>query len=249
MVPNPLVLAKVEAMIDEKVIEINNWLASIYDRNIIENRDKLKTEIVEKLPFKSFTYCASINNAESILKLGILSHNAVVARSISHTDISDVTVNQYRSIKNKYLDNRPAHDFVNMHLNPQNPIIYYFISNAGGNDKLIVFKINPHILVQKNGYFSKGNVAKAVNNQASSGISNNLIEFEKLDWRIINMPNPKNNLYESRKAEVLIYGVVPLEYIDEIIVYNTENIHALMFYYPNHLGIKLTVNPAFFKAI
>lgn len=247
--PNRNLLKKVEAMIEEKVLEINKWVSSVYDRRIIESREKLKNDLIEKLPFKSFTYAASIKNVESILKLGLLSHNKIKSQSISHTDISDNRVNEMRSKPNMYLGNKPAHDFVNLHLNPQNPIIYHFVANSGGKENLVFFKINPHILVQKNGYFSKGNVAKSFQNQHVSGISNKIEEFEKLNWEIIRMPNPKNNNYEERKGEVLIETIIELKYIEEIIVYNNESLINVMKYYPNHLGIKIMVDPKFFDAI
>jgi len=249
LVPNRMILAKVEGLIDEKIVELNCWLDSVYDRTVISQKEQLKENIVAKLPFGSFTYAASINNVQSILKHGILSHNAVKLLSVLHTDISNTSVNEYRAYPNRFLQNRPAHDYVNMHINPENSIIYHFIANAGGKDKLVFFKINPNILVQKDGYFSKGNVAKAVYNQHTSGISNDLQEFEKLNWEILSMANPKNNLYEERKAEVLIYNNVNQMYIDEIVVYDVQNLLALMPFYPNHLGIKLTLSPSFFDKI
>lgn len=228
---------------------VQDWKAKIKSREVIEKRKKLKSEIVEKLPFGYFTYCCSIDNLAGILDKGILSHNEVKRRVLNYTDISDKGVNKFRSEPNRYLNYKPAHDFVNLHINPQNPIIYHFIKNAKGKDKLVCLNINPHVIVQRGGYFSEGNVAKASCNQSEAKISNDLNKFEYIDWAKIRMPNPKNNLYEIRKAEILIEEKIELEYIDKVIVYSYDVAFSLMKYFPNHLGVEIVVDKQFFDNI
>lgn len=248
---NPTVLAKVKDLIDEKTSVVKKWVISVSRRQEISKRERLKDEIVKKIPFQAFTYCAHRENVSGILESGILCHNIVKERGLAHIDISDSSVNDYRSYKNKFMDNRPAHDFVNLHMNPANPVIYHFARNAKGRDKLVFFMINPHILLHENAYYSQDNVAKDPKNQHFSKISNNMEKFSDLDWEVLNKPNlrEKNGLYPIRKAEVLIESKIEQEYIDEIIVYNDYSLKLLMPFFPNHMGIRLKVDPQFFDNV
>ena len=89
-----------------------------------------------------FYYITHIDNLESILKNGLLSHKRVIEQGINYTSIANNEVMQKR--KDKGLE-----DYVNLYINPRNAMMYV-VKNKVPKDSLVVIAINGNVIRQHN---------------------------------------------------------------------------------------------------
>lgn len=229
-------LEKYHGFLTEIKSEIEKVLEFSEHREIISKREKLKDQYLEKIPFGGLFYTTHVNNLGSILDLGILSHKQAHAKKVVNVDISNQQVNKRRNRVEPQLGGN-IHEYVPLYINPKNPMLYYLCKNKN-REKLVLLKVNPHILLEDNVAFSDGNAAVS-----TTRFFNNIDDFNRLNWTVI------NNTYWTthpdgkriRCSEVLVKDKIPLYYVSDLYMYNETPLKDILPLYPNHLGIKVNI--------
>lgn len=235
------------AQVFEKVKEeIEVFLDSVDKREILSKRQQLKTELLTKIPFRGLFYITHLDNISSILKLGILSHNLAHRNGFVSTDISNQQVNARRNRVDPNLGGN-IHDYTPLYFNHKNPMLYNLCKNTDIN-KLILLKVNPHILLANNVSFSDGNASVR-----STKFYNDIKEFNNLNWELINSGSWNHYEFNIKReqrrimcSEVLAKDKIPPYYINEIFVYSEKTLERILPMFPNHLGIKVDVNKSLY---
>lgn len=231
-------IRKYQLIISKVKTETETYLKFVDHREIISKRRKLEDNKLSKIPFGGLFYMTHIKNIESILELGILSHNLAHSKGLVSEDISNKQVNERRNREVASLDGN-IHDFAPLYFNPKNPMLYYLCQNMDKTD-LILLKINPHILLVENVAFSDGNAAVK-----TTHFYNNIDDFNNLNWEVINdeywtrYPDGKR----IRCSEALVRDEIPLYYITDLYVYNQGPLNSILPLFPNHLGINTSIAP------
>lgn len=222
--------------------EIKVFIDSVDKREILSKRQQLDTALLTKIPFGGLFYITHLDNVSSILRLGILSHNLAHKNGFVSTDISNQQVNARRNRVEHSLGGN-IHDYTPLYFNHKNPMLYTLCKNTDRN-KLILLKVNPHILLSNNVSFSDGNASIR-----STKFYNSIEEFNNLNWAQINSGswdhyelNVKREQGRVMCSEVLAKEKIPPYYINEIFVYSEETLDQLIPMFPNHLGIKTSIN-------
>ncbi len=151
-----------------------------------------------------------INNMESIIKYGLLSHNRAHRNQYVKDDIADQDVNSRRAYK--YIGEIPLHDYVPLYFNSKNPMLY---RRKNIQDELVILCLDKNLLLRRDIYFTDGNAA-------SNGtlFFNSLDDIVNLDWNCIkaeywnNYPDGKR----IRCAEVLVPHVIPYSCFKKVVV-------------------------------
>jgi len=225
--------------------EVKVFIDSVDKREVLSKREQLKTELLTKIPFGGLFYITHLDNVASILNLGILSHNLAHSKGFVSTDISNQQVNARRNRVAPNLGGN-IHDYTPLYFNHKNPMLYTLCKNSDRN-KLILLKVNPHILLADNVSFSDGNASVR-----STKFYKNIDEFNKLNWNLLNKGSWYNyefGIQEGRRimcSEVLAKEKIPSYYIDEIFVYSEETLEHILPMFPNHLGIKANRNKSLY---
>jgi hypothetical protein len=238
----PQQIAKYQNIIDAIKKETQIFLEFVNHRTIISEKEKLNEQQLTNIPFGGLFYTAHIQNIKSILDLGILSHNLAHSLGLVSEDISNQQVNERRNRTVSTLGGN-IHDFAPLYFNPRNPMLYVLCKQLI-KENLVLIRVNPHILLEKNVCFSDGNAAVS-----STQFYNNLDDFNKLNWDVIkneywtNYPDGKR----IKCSEVLVKSKIPIFYITDIFVYNQNALDKILLLFPNHLGINSYVeNKLFF---
>ena len=87
----------------------------------------------------------AIDNLESILRFGLLSHNEVRKQNLPHVDLSQEEVQNKRAVLSLYRGGPPLHDYANLSWHPRNAALLRVVSNADANN-LVVTEFGPEIL-------------------------------------------------------------------------------------------------------
>jgi len=221
--------------------EVDRFLKYSEHRELENQREKLSSQHLKSIPFGGLFYTAHLDNIESILELGILSHNIAHEKGVVNVDISNKQVNERRNRVETSLGGN-IHDFAPLYINPKNPMLYYLCMN-GKRENLILLNISPHILLYDNVSFSDGNAAVR-----STHFYNDINDFNKLNWSVINNAYWTNHPDGKRImcSEVLVENKIPLHYINSIYVYNENTLNKLLPMFPNHLGIVTEINKRLF---
>lgn len=150
------------------------------------------------LEMKSLWYITHINNLESILRNGILSHKECQEIGIRHIDVSDHAVQRRR---------KEFHKYVPLFFANNTPMLYVVMNKF---KEIILLEINILILSNYRVKFSDGNIASS-----DTTIFSDLRDMEKLDWEIIFSQNPAfgKEWKRKRSAEVLVPERIPPHYI------------------------------------
>ena len=156
--------------------------------------------------WEEFYYIAHVDNLASIVSRGLLSHNAVSALGIGRVDVSDPTMQRYRSSRVDPVYRRPIHDYVPLYVNPKNSMLS---ARRNLSDRLVVLRISKSILDVREHVYSDGNVALSrttLGRDREVGLAaNDALGAES--W--LNVDDGARR----RMAEVLIHPDVPSEYI------------------------------------
>ena len=206
-------------------------------REIISKRKKLSVEQLSRISFGGLFYITHINNIQSILQLGILSHNKAHQNGFVNIDISNQQVNERRNRIEPTLGGN-VHDFAPLFINPKNPTFYYWCKRENLNN-LVLLRINPHILLADNVAFSDGNAAVK-----STLFYKNIEDFNKLNWTII-QDNYWTQYPDGKRikcSEVLVQDAIPIYYINNLFVYSQDTLEKILPLFPNHLGIVSSIN-------
>ena len=234
-------LIKYEKKLDEIKREITKFIEFAENREIIEKREKLKEQYLKQIPFGGLFYTTHIGNLKGILEFGILSHNLAFKKGLVAVDISNNEVNARRNRIEPTLGGN-IHDFTPLYFNPKNPMLYYLCKHSQRDD-LILLKVTPHILLLENVAFSDGNAAVK-----TTRFYHNIDEFNKINWTVINdkywadYPDGKR----IRCSEVLVNEKIPLYFVDDIFVYSETALDKVVQLYPNHCGIKTSINKSLY---
>lgn len=102
-------------------------------------------------------YITHIDNLESILKHGILSHRQIDERGIEYTAIYDRGIVSNRKMI-KTPEGHSLWDYANLYFQPRNPMLYRVIREKGTQD-IIVLKIKKTILNRNDILITDGNAA------------------------------------------------------------------------------------------
>lgn len=110
--------------------------------------------------FKNLYYITHIENVDSILRNGILSHARVVKDGLKHERIYNAEIvgnRQHRLTPNR----KSLWEFANLYFQPRNPMLYKVIYGTDGVtlDEVAIIGVKVTILDRDDIYFSAGNAA------------------------------------------------------------------------------------------
>ena len=170
---------------------------------------------------KYFFHFTHIENLESILQNGLLSMNKKNELEIQHTDISSETIQHRRSAMDvTCAPNGTVHDYVPFYFTTVNPMLLGILNRKNIDQPLVIyFAVSIEKLSEYNVVFTD---ASANTNQPPN-FYNNPKDLDKLDWDAIDSRKwgcSDDDERHRRMAEVLIYEVMPFDWIETIIVYN-----------------------------
>jgi hypothetical protein len=200
---------------------------------------------VNRLDIKELHYITHIDNLESILQHGIMSHNK--AKRLPHISVSDPEVQTRRSkivIPPRY----KLHDYVNLYFNARNPMMYRIVRKRN-HKELVVLKIdvaildiNGVIIADKN---ASSDYVRFCN--VSEGIHN--LKGERVYARYWNDPDPieKHRKTSEICAEVLIPDSLRHEYILGCYVSCQESLDRVKILLTGtHIANKVSINSDIF---
>lgn len=148
-----------------------------------------------------------IDNLDSILKHGLLSHN----NPYKQQDISNKQVNSRRSHR-ETIYYRKVHDYVPFYFNPRNAMLYRNLHKYG--DNIIILKFRRELLLQKDTIFTNKNASTD-----SVKYFNNFRDLDKLNWEYIWSSSWYDRIIikQTMMAEVLVYNRVSIDYLEGIV--------------------------------
>lgn len=233
--------SKYREVINQINLEINKFLETCTHRDILDRKKKLESGQLAKLPYGGLYYMASIKNIEGIISRGILSHNIAHGERLNKVDISNQDVNRRRN-RNEPIFQRNIHDYAPLYINPKNPM-QYVLFKQGLRESLVLINVNPNILLEEDVIFSDGNAASHKTN-----FYGDIEDFNKLNWNCINDTYWVNYAdgKRFRCSEVLVYEKILQYYFMEMYVFEKKLLNQLIKFFPNHYGIKISINKKLF---
>lgn len=236
-------LLKYEGLIMDVNQKMNQLLLSTDNKQLIERRRKLTSNVISNLPHKGFYHMTHFDNLESILLNGLMSHKLVYANKLIKIDISNQAIQNERD-RIESVFGRNIQDYVPLYINPQNPMMdSERVKNYSSN--ILLLEVIPHILVQeKNTLFSDGNAAHQQTN-----FYHNQNELENINWQLLQDGKWIKGTESQRVmcSEVLVPKCVEVFYINRIILRGTFIVENVMRLFPNHKGIEIEINDEYFK--
>jgi len=156
----------------------------------------------------SVWHMTHIDNIESILNKGILS-NTQAFKNIKPVDISDHSVQKRRG-KTDPIYGRELHDYVPTYFNIKNPMLS---AKRNIENKICLIEISLSILSETNFIFTDGNAASKDTNFYYL-----MNDLQRLPWNVLTAKywNDFEDGKRERCAEVLVYPIIPPEYIKKI---------------------------------
>jgi hypothetical protein len=170
---------------------------------------------------KELHYITTIDNLDSILMRGILSHNR--ARRVKHTSVASESVQDIR--RGKSVPNGSSlHSYANLYFDARNPMMSYLRDLPD----LIVIRVSPDVLDIPDTIVSDGNAATqgTLFWPSPSGLVHLNSELIFATW----WTDPDYMRYLEKKrvrnAEVLVPNLVPSEYVKGCYVDTQEKCRA-----------------------
>jgi len=204
----------------------------------LRSNKKSSVKDIEDNNVKFLYHITIARHLQSILKLGILSHNEARNKGKVKEDISLLEVQHRR--KNKMIDGKSLHDYACLYFDARNPMLYKVQKLF--ND-IIIIAIDKNILLEKTTLFSDGNAA-ANKTKLYSGTE----YLSSLDWSHITADywtephfqlefHTEDKLMEDERkrikcAEILVYPKVRPECIKAAIC-NSKDLYNLCSLYVN----------------
>jgi len=156
-------------------------------------------------------HMTSIENLDSILQYGLLSHFSAYNFKLNKKDISNSTVQDKRLL---------LHDFVPLYFNPRNPMM--FVKKNDYN--IIVLEIDKNILLNSNVRFTDGNAASKDTLHYTD-----LVNLRNLNWECINS-DYWSNFDDGKRikcSEVLVPQLIKVESIRKIHVRDAKQLDLI----------------------
>jgi len=222
---------------DGTVIFSNQYDCDFDERPFLYS-EVISKDLIEKEPntiswncIKGLFHLTHIDNLESIIEKGLLSHTISHSMSIIKEDISNKLV----QVRRKHIHNK-----VPLYFNILNPMTYTYSINE--KKELLVFKVNKKIMLNPGTLFTDGNAASSSTKYYSS-----LIDLDQLDWSFLNSKFWNNYPDGKRKkcAEVLIPHNIPTKFITDIFIYN-KTLYKKISDTVSDLPISVSVNKEYF---
>lgn len=168
-----------------------------------------------------FYHFTHLNNLKSILENGLLSINKIKERSIFFENIANNDIQLRRNtMKVKCKPNTTIHDYVPFYFCTINPMLLAVLNKKNIDQQyLIFFAISIDKILQSKVVFTN----YSANTSCPPSFYNNCEKLDKLDWEAIDSLEWKCKSEKdkhNRMAEVLVYEEVPLDWIENIIVWN-----------------------------
>lgn len=230
---------KFNLIFDKVAFENQKYIDSSINREEFEKREKLENTIIKNFPYEGFYHMTDYSNVKDILKYGLLSHNEAHKLGLVKVDISNKQVNDRRNRHVVALKGN-IHDYTPLYINPQNPMLH---NKQNVKDQLVMFEVTPHILLEKDTFFTDGNAASIITEFYSD-----LTDINKLDWNVIRKrPGFHQDWTRKMNSEVLVKDIVSHYYINKIIVPNKKIFNEMLKLFPNHLGINIHHNEEIFN--
>ena len=170
-----------------------------------------------KPDIKGLFYITHVNNINSILRHGILSHALVEKRKVQSTPIYDAQIVSNRR-ERKTPDGESLWDYANLYFQPRNPMLYRVI-NEKDKKNIAIVEVRPDILKQPNAFISTGNAASLPSDILP--VKGGLKAIHQM-WKIINSEwwNDTDGSKRKIMAECLVPELVPSNLIQAIYVAN-----------------------------
>ncbi len=176
---------------------------------------------------KALYYITHKDNLESILKLGILSHQQIEQQKIAKKKIYSEEVITLR--KEKLVENNLSRfeDYANFYIQPRNPMLYRLLHDSGqgsfnqGTSDIVILELKKEILGHEGTYLTDGNAAS----QATNFYANKKKGFLKINKFILQNAAWWNNLEDGKRkimAELLVPKKVEPHYISAIYTANSD---------------------------
>ncbi len=165
-------------------------------------------------------YITHIDNIESIIRYGILSHEEVENnKDIKYTPIYDENIIGRRRLK-EISPNVTLLKYANLYFKPRNAMLYRVVCEKTP-DKIAIIALNPTILENEQAMITDGNAANDIKkimpiSQGSSIIDEIEKLFKKQYW------NDFDDSKRKMMAELLVPNKVDSKYINTIYVANEE---------------------------
>jgi len=191
---------------------------------------------------KSLYYITHIENVDSILSQGILSHQTVEDKGLKYTAIYDKEIVSNRKMKSTP-SGKSLWQYSNVYFQPRNPMLYRVVLEKGAKD-IAVIALYPQVLQSSGAFITDGNAANSITNfyNYKDGIIiiSDMWNTLKGEWW--------NSLDGSKRkimAECLIPNVISPDLIHSIYVANhsnAEKVKALL----THRDIPVIPEPTMF---
>lgn len=169
------------------------------------------------IEIKSLYYITHIDNINSILSKGILSHQLVEEYGLQYTAIYDSEIANNRKTKTTP-NGKSLWQYSNVYFQPRNPMLYRVVLEKGVKD-IAVIALNPQVLKIPDAYITNGNAASSITEfyDYKNGIKiiSNMWDTIKGEWW-----NSINGSKRKIMAECLIPNVIPPDQIHSIYVAN-----------------------------
>lgn len=152
---------------------------------------------------KSLFYITHINNLQSMLRHGILSHRQVQTQGVPFTPVynAEIVANREGRLTP---DKKSLWDYANVYFQPRNPMLYKVLSEASKND-VVILGVKPQVLDSKGAFISLGNAAHSLSTvvDIKTGLKNINGEY----WQIINSDWWKTE--DGTKRKIMAECLVP----------------------------------------
>ncbi|WP_363168669.1 DUF4433 domain-containing protein [uncultured Lamprocystis sp.] len=166
----------------------------------------------------SFWHITHIENLWSVCRYGILNHGDAHGKRPTLQDISDPSVQRWRTRKDP-IYHHPIHDYAALYLNPRNPMLY---KRKALNRELCLVEVCPTILLTHSYLLTDGNAASA-----TTSFYQDYRHLDRLPWGVLSGAYWVNEPDGKRKmcAEALIFPRVWPVYIKALHVYDVGEYH------------------------
>lgn len=171
---------------------------------------------------RELQYITPISNLESILKLGILSHNQ--ARTIPHDSVANPEVNRRRTSK-RLMSGQVVHDYANLYFNARNPMLNVLLKER--IEPLCVVRVAARVIRLKGVIVTDGNVAN--NATREFHVIDDNVPMDRTRIFLRYWPDPASPMQENENkrcimAAVLVPDIISPHFIEGIHVASTTQV-------------------------